>query len=378
MSDMVRRFLAIGLAAAAALTGAGCAHEEPYDKPRTPVRVEPVGAASGTTALRYSAAVLPGNAVPVAFKVPGYVAEIAAVADGAGRTRILQEGDRVQRGQTLARLRSEDFDAKVNQARSQQAEVEAAHTQAKQAFDRATTLYEKKSLTRGDYDAAKAAYESVLARRDGARALVAEAANALSDSTLRSPITGTVIKRMIEVGSLVGAGTPGFVVADTTTVKALFGAPDVVVRRLKVHQPLAITTETYPNERFPGRVSNLAPAADPGSLVFDVEVTIPNQGGRLKPGMVASIEIENAADAPAAQVTVPLAAIVRSPRKPDGYAVFVIEEREGSAHARLRDVTLGAMIANGVAVTAGLRPGERVIVRGAKIVADGEAVEVLR
>jgi multidrug efflux system membrane fusion protein len=362
-----------------ALACAGCAHEEPYEKPRTPVRVETLGPAAGSASLRYSAAILPTQTVPVAFKVPGYIEEITGVRDGAGGTRILQEGDRVTRGQTLARLRTDDFTVKVNQAKSQQAEVEAAFAQARQASVRATALYEKKSLTRGDYDAAKAAYESVRAKQDGDKALVAEASNALSDSAIKSPIDGTIIKRMVEVGSLVGPGTPGFVVADTTSLKVLFGAPDLVVRRLKRGQPLAITTETYPNERFPGRITSLAPAADPGSLVFDVEVTVPNKDGRLKPGMVASLEIPaEGTEAAEPRIALPLAAIVRSPQKPDGYAVFVIEDRAGTPHAKLREVTLGEMISNGVAVTGGLRAGERLIVSGANIVADGEAVEILR
>lgn len=371
--------LTCAAAAVAALACAGCGHEEPYEKPRTPVRVETLGLTPGSASLRYSAAIMPTQTVPVAFKVPGYIEEIVTVRDAGGGARILQEGDRVTRGQTLARLRTDDFTVKVNQARSQQAEVEAALAQARQAYERAAALYEKKSLTRGDYDAAKAAYESVQARQDGVKALVAEASNALADSALKSPIDGTIIKRMIEVGSLVGPGTPGFVVADTGTLKVLFGAPDPVVRRLRRGQPLAITTETYPNERFPGRITSLAPAADPGSLVFDVEVTVPNKDGRLKPGMVASLEIP--ADGPGAsesRITLPLAAIVRAPQKPDGYAVFVIEDRAGTPHAKLREVTLGEMISNGVAVTGGLRAGERLIVTGANIVADGEAVEILR
>jgi RND family efflux transporter MFP subunit len=363
-------------ASAVALACSGCAHEEPYEKPRTPVRVESIGPASGSTALRYSAAIVPRLAVPVAFKVPGYIDEITVVRDAAGGSRILQEGDRVERGQTLARIRTDDFVAKVSQARSQQAEVEAAFVQARQAYERAAALYDKKSLVRGDFDAAKAAYDTVVAKRDGVKAVIAEASNALGDSALKSPISGTVIKRMIEVGSLVGPGTPGFVVADTTSLKVLFGAPDLVVRRLKGGQPLAITTETYPNERFPGRITSLAPAADPGSLVFDVEVTVPNKDGRLKPGMVASLEIDTEAAAP--QIAIPLAAIVRSPQKPDGYAVFVVEDRAGAPHAKLREVTLGEMISNGVAVTGGLRVGERVIVSGAKVVADGEPIEILR
>lgn len=365
---------AVGLA----LGAWSCAHDEPYDKPHTPVRVEQVGDAAGRGGgtLRYSAAIVPTHTVPVAFKVPGYISAIATVADGAGGRRPLQEGDRVRQGETLAQIRTGDFTVKLNAARSQLAEVEAALAQARQAYERAAALYETKSLTRTDYDAAKAAYEGVQARRDGARALVNEAENALADATLKSPLDGTVIKRMIEVGALVGPGTPGFVVADTATVKVLFGAPDPVVRRLERNQRQGITTETFPNERFEGRITSLAPAADPGSLVFDVEVTIPNPDGRLKPGMVASIEIPG--ETAGARMALPLSAIVRAPDKPDGYAVYVIEPRDGAPHARLREVSLGPMISNGVAVTAGLHPGEQVIVTGATIVADGERVEVLR
>jgi multidrug efflux system membrane fusion protein len=355
---------------------AGCAHEAKAPAALTPVRVERVGTAGSPGAPRYSAAILPASRVDLAFRVPGYVAEIAQVADGAGRRRALQEGDRVTRGQSLTRLRANDYDSRVAQAQSQEAEVAAALTQAKQAFDRAQGLYERKSLTRTDYDAAKAAYETVLAKQTGARALSAEAQNARTDSSLRSPMDGIVLKRLIEVGSLVGPGTPGFVIADTSKVKVLFGAPDAVVRGLKPQQPVTITTAAYPNESFAGRITSLAPAASPGSLVFDVEVTIPNPGGKLKPGMVASFELDAARAA--AQPTVPLAAILRSRARPDGYALFVVEDQNGAARARMREVTLGDMVATGVTVASGVRAGDRVIVSGATIVADGEAVEVIR
>jgi multidrug efflux system membrane fusion protein len=366
----------VGAALLAAIAASGCSHDEPYDKPLTPVRVETVGRADGSSALRYSAAILPVQAVPATFKVPGYIADITRVTDAFGGSRILQEGDRVTAGQPLARIRPDDFQVKLSQARSQESEVEAGFAQAEQAFKRATALYEKKSLTRADYEAAKAAYDAVAAKRTGVRAVIQEASNAVEDSVLKSPLTGTVIKRLIEVGALVGSGTPGFMVADTSTVKVLFGAPEPVVRRLKRGQTQAVTTETYPNQTFEGRITSLAPAADPGSLVFDIEVTIPNGDGRLKPGMVASIELSGSGAPP--QLAIPLAAIVRSPARPDGYAVFVIETSGGTTRVKQREVTLGEMVSNGVAVTSGLSGGERIVVSGAKIVVDGEAVEILR
>jgi multidrug efflux system membrane fusion protein len=361
------------LAAAVALAAlAACAHEERYEKPKTPVNVQQVAPAASVASSRYSAAILPGHRVDVAFKVPGYIASLGTSSSG----RVLQEGDAVHKGDVLARIRTDDYTAKIDQARSQQAEADAAYAQARQAWERAQALFEKKSLTRPDYEAAKAAFETVQAKQAGARALVAEAQNALADSVLRSPLDGVVVKRLVEAGSLVGPGTPGYVIVDSSSVKLLFGVPDTMLRRLTRGTEVSIATESYPNARFPGVVSSVAPAADPGSLVFDIEVTVANRDGRLKPGMVGTLDVAAEPGTPA--ITVPLAGIVRSKTHPDGYAVYVVEDRDGGPHVRLRDVSLGAMTGNGITVLAGLRPGDRVVVTGATIVNDGEAVEILQ
>lgn len=355
---------------------ARCAHDAPAERPPTPVRAQAAAAGTGSGALRYSAAILPGQRVDLAFKVPGYIESLAQMADPPGRPRPVQEGDRVQRGQVLARIRPADFTNKVDQARSGQAEAAAGLAQARQAYDRAAGLFERKSLTRAELEAAKAAYDAMVAKQAGAGAVVAEASNARDDALLRSPMAGVVLKRLIEVGSLVGPGTPGFVIADISSVKIHFGAPDVVFRSLALHQAVEVTTASYPNSRFEGRVTSLAPAADPGSLVFDVEVTVPNGAGQLKPGMVASIEI--AQPGPTGGLAVPLAAIVRSTTSKDGYSLYVVDEKAGTAVARRRDVTLGPMLAAGVTVTGGLKAGDRVIVSGATVITDGELVQVLR
>ena len=368
----------LGLGIAAIMPIAGCAHEESPPPVPTAVRDEIVGTSGDPGAPRYSAAILPANRVDVAFRVPGYIASLEQVRDGAGQLRPLQEGDRVQQGQTLATLRPDDFDAKLNQAKSQHAEAQAALAQASLAYERASGLYERKSLTRADYDAAKAARDTLVAKEAGAQALVDEAQNAHTDSSLRSPLTGVVLKRLVEVGSFTAPGVPTFVIADTSSVKIPFGAPDSVVRRLSLQQPVTVTTPAYPNTQFRGRITSLAPAADPGSLVFDVEVTVPNRDGRLKPGMVASLNVPGEQHGAGARLTVPLTAIVRSKAHPDGYALYVVETRDGGTYARIREVTLGEMVATGVTVTAGLREGEHVIVSGATIVTDGEAIQLVR
>ena len=276
----------------------------------------------------------------------------------------------------LARIRTADYEEKVKEARSQLAEAEAAHAQAKPAYDRATQLLQARSLTRPEYEQAQAAYDTVQAKLAGARALVQEAENARADTSLTSPINGVVLKRLVEVGSLVGPGVGGFVLADISSVKVVFGAPDTMLKALRVGVVQPVTTEALPDRLFSGRITKIAPAADPRGRVFDVEVTVPNADGALRVGMVAAVQVgdNNAAAAPPALV-VPLSAIVRAKGR-DGYAVFVLDGKAGESVARLRDVTLGGMVGNQIAVTGGIQAGERVIIDAA-LLTDGERVSLI-
>lgn len=369
----MRAYLTLVLIASAGLAS-GCAKEEAYEKPLTPVRVQAVERAGATPGIRYSAGIEPKTRVDLAFKSGGYIEELARVEG-----REIQDGDRVTRGMVLARIKLTDYAEKINQARSVLAEAEAAQVATKAAYDRASQLFQAKSIARPEFEQAQAAYDTVQAKLAGARALVHEAENAQTDSALSAPIDGIVLKRLIEVGSLVGPGVGGFVLGDVSSVKAVFGAPDTMLSTLKVGADAPITTEAVPNRQFVGRITKIAPTADARSRVFDVELTIPNADGALRVGMVAVVQVDAAKAAAAAVTTplvVPLAAIVRAPDTPDHYAVYVVEGTGSKTIARRRNVTLGDMMGNRIAVVDGLAEGDRVIVSGATIVTDGEAVNV--
>jgi len=101
---------------------------------------------------------------------------------------------------------------------------------------------------------------------------------------------------------------------------------------------------------------------------------VPNVDGALRPGMVATLDaVDPVRGTGAEAITVPLAAVVRGAGS-EGYAVFVVEDGQEGPVARTRVVHLGDLVGNRIAVLSGLAAGERVIVRGATIVIDGERV----
>lgn len=390
-----------------------------------PVKVKAVETHTGTTSVRYSASIRPSSQVEVAFKVGGYVETIKG-AEG----RHIQAGDIVQKGAVLAALRRSDYAAKVNEAQSQAGEArstvdtnnaqlkeaitavetsraqlkdsEAALTRARLDFERAEALFATQSITKPDYDAARERFEVNKAKFEAAKAQLAvaearvntarfqigaaesrlktteavvyTASIPLGDAQLRAPLSAIVIERKIEVGQLVSTGTPAFVLADVSSVKAAFGVPDLALQNFKIGDTLKMTTDAVPGTEFTGHISRIAPAADQSSRVFDVEVTIQNAEGLLKPGMIASMSV-NETGASSEVPVVPLTSVTRS--KTNGYAVLVVEEAGGKQVARYRNVELGESYGNSVVVKSGVKPGEIVVTTGVSQVADGEEVRVM-
>src|SRR5262249_33129001 len=152
------------------------------------------------------------------------------------------------------------------------------------------------------------------------------------------------------------------------------GVPDVQVASMKVGAAQAVHVDAVPGPALQGRITRVAPSADPSGKVFEVEVTLPNRDGRLKAGMIAWLEVGAAPAAVPTLLSVPLNAVIRPPGQLDGYAVFVVDTGRGASIARLRPVTFGGIHGDRIEVTSGLRGGERVIVRGATLAVDSQTV----
>jgi RND family efflux transporter MFP subunit len=227
-------------------------------------------------------------------------------------------------------------------------------------------------------DAARAAHDSARAASAGAQAQLRLANLALADVELKVPQTAVVLERRVERGTLVTAGTPGFVLGTVNPVKAVFGVPDQTVQRMTPGSTLTLTTDAIGGRTFTGRITTVSPAADPQTRLFMVEVSIPNNDAALRPGMVATVEldapVQTAPDAP----LVPLTAVVKRDGSDAGYAVFVFERHsDRSGVARSRAVTLGNLVGNAIQVTSGIRVADTVIVSAPTLLADGDTVTLV-
>ena len=410
----------------------GACKSKQTQKPAVPVKVAAVELKTASSEARYSATIIPRTQVELAFKVGGYVDALRKVRGVDGKLRDIQEGDLINVGAVLARVRQSDYQVKFKQAESQASEArsgvdvskaqyeeavsgvtsskaelveaEAAYVKAKLDFDRADNLFASRSMTKADYDSAKAQYDVtsakvaaarsqvqviqakansakaniqlVQAKSRGAQAVVQETQIPLHDTGLRSPLNGVVLEKSIEKGTLVSSGDKAFVVADTSSVKAVFGVADVAVAEMTLGTKLSVESDSMPGKEFQGQITSVFPAADSKSRTFNVEVTIANPEDLLRPNMIVSLRV-GAQPETAAKPVVPLNAVMKAKSNQNAYAVFVVVEQGGKQIARLRNVTLGESYGNTVAVTEGLKPGDLVIITGGTIVNDGDQVKVI-
>jgi RND family efflux transporter MFP subunit len=355
------------------LVVAGCGNGPVPAKVPTAVRVQSVQRRTAKNATRYSANIEPASRVEVAFKVGGYVQRVATAHGVDGKTRLIQEGDHVTAGQELAAVRIADYEQKLSEAKAALSEATAARDKASLDFDRASKLVGEGAAAKADFDNARTRLDAVTAQLAGAQVRENEAGIAVSDSHLRSPMSGVVAKRNVEVGTLAAPGTVAFSIVDTSSVKVVFGVPDTELEALRLGTRQTVTTGAFGDRQFEGQITRIAPVADPRSRVFEVEVTIANPDGALRPGMVGALDL-NGHSVTAPSAVLPLSAVVRAPGGPDRFGVFVLDEKQ---LVHLREVQLGEFLGNQIPIRSGLADGDRVVVQGAPLIADGEKVEVI-
>jgi multidrug efflux system membrane fusion protein len=375
---ILRQLNAVGVLAilsAVAATFAGCSKATSEQPTLVPVRIAEVEAIDTGTANIYSANIQPYQQVDLSFKSNGYLVSILQVRDADGHVRNVDQGDYVKKGTVLAKVQQDDYQQKLDQAKAQLARAQAENERAKLSFGRISALYAVGAATKPDYDDTNAQVQSTQAAVDGAKASIVEAQIALGYCQLQAPFDSWVLKRNVDVGTLVGPATNGFTLADTRSVKAVFGVPDTAVGGIKPGSPQTVSTEALP-ETFSGHVTSISAAADPKSRVYSVEVRIDNPGNRLKSGMIASISIGGARKIQRVNA-VPLTAVIQSPDNPNGFAVFVADGTGDTVKVHTQDVQLGDTYGNLIAVLEGVSLKDRVVTSGTNMIKNGDEVRVI-
>ncbi len=259
------------------------------------IDVATVTATIGTieSALEISGTLTPLSRVAVKPKLPGTIERM-----------LVDIGDAVKMGQTIATIDRREIDAQADAAVATVAVGKAALESAEAALanailehDRATNLFEKGALPRQRLDGAQTARRSGVAQRDLAAANLAQAEAALRrarevqrNATITSPVTGYVVERNYDAGAIPG-DLPVVVVADMRQMKLEAGVSELEAGRMRVGFKANVSVQAKPGVAFAGQLAAIAPEVDERNRHFKIDVRVPNADRALLSGMYATARI---------------------------------------------------------------------------------------
>jgi RND family efflux transporter MFP subunit len=337
------------------------------------VRVAPVRSSGPTWPIT-----LPGTTRAFA------AANIYARATGYISRREVDIGDRVKTGQLLAEITAPELDHQISQAEATLAQLKAAQQQAQANRDlsaanwgRDKPLVEKGWVTpqQGDTDRLTlAAQEAAVAvaqaniKQQEAQLQVLHQQKAYQ--SVVAPFDGVVTQRNIDIGDLVQAdatsGTFMFMVQHTDVIRVQIYVPQDAAFGIAPGVAASVRVPEMPGRAFPGTVTRLANALQPGSRTLLTEIDVPNADGALTAGSYCQVDLQIPRKTPS--LIVPSAALIFNQ---DGLSVAVAD----NGVARIRRVTVVRDFGTTVEVSAGVREGEQVILNPTVDLAEGQKVQ---
>jgi membrane fusion protein (multidrug efflux system) len=249
--------------------------------------------AAGGEAARAEDAVVAGGRLSVTGEFVSPIRSNLVPRTGGRVARVLvDEGQRVRKGQPLLELETDYLKLDVARAEAEKARALAAADEARHDFQRKTDLAGRGSVSQAVFLRSKAGAEQAEAGLAAAQASVDLAQQRLADAVLTSPVDGVVAARRTDVGERLGEASVAFVVEQTAPLKLRFRVPERYLATVRTDQSVAATVDPYPGEPFEGKVSLVGGSVDTASRTFLVEAEFPNRDGRLRPGLFARVELQ--------------------------------------------------------------------------------------
>ena len=289
--------------------------------------------------------------VTVSADLPGTVARI-----------LFDSGQAVNAGDTLALL-------DTRQEEAQLAAIDAQRELARLTFERMQGLLDERVISRAEFDRATAEYRQ-------ADAQVGEIRAVIQRKTIRAPFSGILGIRQVNLGQYLAGGDALVTLQSLSPIYVNFGVPQQSAGQIVVGRTVRLTADDVAGAEWSGRITAIDSVVDPATRNIQVQATLANPGGRLRPGMFVQTEV--ALGASETVIALPASAISYAPY---GDSVFVVADMKGEdgkpyRGVRQQFVKPGAARGDQVAVLSGINGGDEVVTSGVFKLRNGAAVHV--
>jgi membrane fusion protein, multidrug efflux system len=289
--------------------------------------------------------------VTVSADLPGTVERIG-----------FDSGRSVREGEVLALLDTRQEQAQLAAAESQR---ELAHLN----YQRLQGLLDERVVSRAEFDRATADY-----RQSDAR--VGEIKAAIDRKTIRAPFAGLLGIRRVNLGQYLSAGDALVTLQSLNPIYVDFGVPQQSMSEVRAGRGVRVTAKDAVDTEFTGRITAIDSVVDASTRNVQVQATLANPRGALRPGMFVQAEVT--LGAPARVIALPASSISYAPYGNSVFVVADLKDANGKPYRGVRQqfVKLGAARGDQIAVTSGLKPGDEVVTSGAFKLRNGAAVLV--
>ncbi|MEW6107844.1 MAG: efflux RND transporter periplasmic adaptor subunit [Nitrospirota bacterium] len=353
--------------------------------PSVDVEVTTVGAiypSQAFTVLNASGYVVAQRKASVASKVTGRLVSIS-----------VEEGNRVKKGEVIARLENNDAMAVKEQAearlRMAGSDLEQAKAELHDAgidFKRKKELFKEELISKFEYDASEARYRKAKAATDGAEAAIKaneaalrEADVSLEYTVIRAPFDAVVLTKNADIGDIItplgaaaNAKAAVVTIADMDSLQVEVDVSESNLESVKTGQPCEIQLDALPDSRFRGEVHMIVPTADRTKATVMVKIRFLDKDARILPEMSAKAAFLQRRMNPEEMKPVtaihPDSIVVRKERK----AVFLVK----GDHAVETRVSTGSQIGDMIEILEGLHAGDRIVARPSTRLRDGSRIKI--
>jgi len=280
-------------------------------------------------------------------------------------------GSRVNKGELLADIDTPEVDQELSQARATRQQIAAQRDLAKISADRWQNLRKTDSVSQQEADTQSSSYQQALANLAAADANVRRLEQLESFKRVYAPFSGLLVKRNVDPGALINAGSGGvelFILAKVDPLRVYTNVPQAYSPAIKNGMLAYITLPEIPGQKFRGTVARTADAIDPATRTLLTEVDVPNKDGHLLRGSFG--EVHFSAKSNAEKVTVPVNAMLF---RQEGAQLAVVG---ADNKVQLRPITIGRDYGTTLEILGGVNLEDRIIINPADSLENGQRVNV--
>lgn len=339
----------------------GCSHQDQKVKlPPRPVKVFRVGTTSIGSVTPYAGEVRARFETTLSFRVTGKIL-----------TRSVEIGDRVRKGQLLARLDNSDFLLAVQTLKAQVKSAAADRDFTKDDLTRYRELLDQKVISNPDFDRHQTAYTNAEERVAALETQLKQTINQLDYTELSADREGVITALEVEKGQVVAAGQAVVKLAQTDEKEIHFDIPEQRIAVIKNHQTVAVSLWSDDGRRLKAEIREIGASADPVSRTYRVKAKLLEGQEDAHLGMTATVWV---ASDKAELIAVPLSAVFTSQAQPKQQQVWLIDEAAGTVKAV--PVQLGTALPGELVSIEGLQAGQLIVSAGVQRLKEGQTVRL--